>query len=111
MDDLRSGKATGIQNTKELMYVMKMDLLLMGEATERTDTVNTLDETRVNKVAQALDMTDANVQSMIQTVMQDLNDANDEADIHGGGNIRNVEEQEITLVKTDDPDGGYAPEE
>jgi len=82
LDKVNNGTAEGIRNARDLVEIMKMDLLLMGEATDRIDNTNTLDEIRVRKVAQALDLSNSTVQDMINTVMNSLNDANDEADSH-----------------------------
>lgn len=82
MGKVAVGKATGIRNAKDLVEVMKMDLLLMGEATERTDNVNTLDEVRVTKVSQAIDLEDPSVQAIIDTIMMAMNGANDAADMN-----------------------------
>lgn len=79
MERVRTGKAEGIRNAKDLVEVMKMDLLLLGEATERTDN-NSLDEMRVTRVAEALDLDDPNIQAMINSVMGALNEVNDQAD-------------------------------
>jgi hypothetical protein len=81
LDDVQNGKAEGIRNAKELVEVIKADLLLMGEATERTENANELDEIRVQKISQVLDVNDANIRSTMADILRTLNDANDEADI------------------------------
>jgi hypothetical protein len=81
VEDVHNGKADGIRTAKELVEVMKMDLLLMGEATERTDNVNDFDEVRVQKISQAVDLTSDTIRSTLATMLKTLNDANDEADI------------------------------
>jgi len=81
LEDVETGKAVGIRNAKDLVEVMKMDLLLMGEATERTENSNDFDEIRVQKISQAIDITDPAIKGMLQGVFETLNTANDEADI------------------------------
>lgn len=79
-DKLDKGEVEGIRNAKDLVEVMKMDLLLMGEVTDRTETVNELDEAKIFKVSQVIDEEDPNVQSIINDVLMALNGANDDAD-------------------------------
>jgi hypothetical protein len=74
------GEAEGIRNAKDLIEVMKMDLLLMGEATERTENMNTLDEAKIVKVSQIIDEDDPNVQKLMDDILFALNGANDDAD-------------------------------
>lgn len=81
LDDVETGKAVGIRNAKDLVEVMKMDLLLMGEATERTENSNDFDELRIQKISQAIDLTDPNIKSVLNTMLNTLNDINDEADV------------------------------
>lgn len=84
MDDYMSrvgtGEVDGIRNAEDLIEVMKMDLLLMGEATERTETNSTLDEAKVVKVSQVIDENDPNVQALMNDILMALNGANDDAD-------------------------------
>lgn len=80
LTEVKAGKVDGIRNAKDLVDVIKMDMLLLGEATERTEDVNSLDEIRVNKISQALDEADPAVQALINNVMTSLNSANDDAD-------------------------------
>ena len=79
-EDVKTGKAEGIRTAKEFVEVMKMDLLLMGEATERIDE-NSLDEVRVQKITQVLDVTNDTIRSTMANMLKTLNDVNDEADI------------------------------
>lgn len=74
------GEVEGIRNAKDLIEVMKMDLLLMGEATERTENIGTLDEAKVVKVSQIIDENDPNVQKLMDDILFALNGANDDAD-------------------------------
>ena len=80
-NDVQLGKADGIRNAKELVEVMKMDLLLMGDATERTENVNELDELRVQKISQVIDLNNDNIRKVLSDMVVTLNDTNDEADI------------------------------
>lgn len=75
-----TGEVEGIRNAKDLIEVMKMDLLLMGEATERTENLSTLDEAKIVKVSQVIDETDPNVQKLMDDILFALNGANDDAD-------------------------------
>lgn len=79
MDRVNMGEVDGIRNAKDLIEVMKMDLLLMGEATERTET-NTLDDAKIVRVSQIIDENDPNVKSLMDDILKALNGANDEAD-------------------------------
>jgi hypothetical protein len=83
MMDVSTGKAEGIRTAKELVEVIKADLLLMGEATDRTDTgTSPVDEIRIQQLSKALDGNDPNVQSVIESIFNALNNAND---IYGDG--------------------------
>lgn len=77
-EDVQNGKADGIRTAKELVEVMKMDLLLMGEATDRTEN-STPDEVRVNKITQMLDGNE-NLDTVLEDLMMTLNQANDDED-------------------------------
>lgn len=79
-DKVATGEAEGIRNAKDLIEVMKMDLLLMGEATERTENMSTLDEAKVVKVSQIIDEDDPNIQKLMDDILFALNGANDDAD-------------------------------
>lgn len=81
LEDVESGKAVGIRNAKDLVEVMKMDLLLMGEATERTENSADFDEIRVQKISQAIDLNDPAFKGIVSKMFSVLNEANDEADI------------------------------
>mgnify|MGYP001153065576 CR=1 FL=1 len=80
MEDVESGKATGIKNAKELVDVMKMDLLLMGEVTERSETNTVEEEVRINKLTQFIDANDENISKILSGMMDTLNEANDKLD-------------------------------
>jgi hypothetical protein len=81
LEDVQQGKAEGIRTAKEFVEVIKADLLLMGEATERTENSNDFDEIRVQKISQAIDLNSDSMRSTLATMLMTLNDANDEADI------------------------------
>lgn len=70
-DDVKQGKASGIRNAKELIDVMKMDLLLLGEVTERTEVNETESDKRIRDVAQAL-KEGKNVQSLAEGTVDSL---------------------------------------
>jgi len=78
--DVTSGKADGIRTAKELVEVIKLDLLLMGEATERTDTANPVDEAQVVRMSQMIDEDSPEVQAIMKTMFEALNGANDDLD-------------------------------
>jgi len=102
IQDVQAGKAEGIRNAKELVEVMKMDLLLMGEATERTDNTGTIDEVRVSKIAQFISEDDPAIQNLINQVLAGLNDANDEADVSSSLQTQEIVEQELARLSTDE---------
>jgi hypothetical protein len=79
-DRVASGEAEGIRHAKDLIEIMKMDLLLMGEATERTEQLGGLDEIKVVKATQAIDENDPAVQKLMSDILGALNNANDDAD-------------------------------
>lgn len=77
-DDIKTGKAEGIRNAKEFVEVIKADLLLLGEATERRDA--TSEEQRMLKVQSIIDVNDPNLDTLIKSMMEALNSANDDDD-------------------------------
>jgi hypothetical protein len=108
IQDVQAGKAEGIRNAKELVEVMKMDLLLMGEATERTDNTGTIDEVRVNRIAQFIPEDDPAIQNLINQVLMGLNDANDEADVNSSMEQQEIVQQELEKFSNDED---YSDEE
>ena len=80
MQGIVEGKVEGIRNAKELVEVIKADLLLMGEANDRTENNNAVDEVRIAKVQQALDENDPTVKNLMDEMLMLLNGANDEED-------------------------------
>lgn len=102
VQDVQAGKAEGIRNAKELVEVMKMDLLLMGEATERTDNTGTIDEIRVNRIAQFIPEDDPAIQNLINQVLMGLNDVNDEADVASSVQKQEIVAQELAKFNSED---------
>ncbi|QMV48355.1 hypothetical protein [Bacillus phage SPO1L4] len=80
LEDVAKGKADGIRNSKELVEVMKMEMLLLGEATERTESNSPEEEVRINKITQYLDVNNENVSDILAGLMDELNEANDALD-------------------------------
>lgn len=80
LEKVALGEVDGIRNAKELVEVIKMDLLLMGEATDRTENLNDLDELKIHKVSQIIDENDPNIKALMDEVMMTMNNANDDAD-------------------------------
>ncbi|WIT25983.1 hypothetical protein [Bacillus phage SPO1L1] len=80
MEDVAKGKADGIRNSKELVEVMKMEMLLLGEATERTDTNSPEEEVRISKITEYLDVNADDVKGILDGLMNQLNEANDSLD-------------------------------
>lgn len=80
MDDVMTGKADGIRNAKELVEVMKMEMLLLGEATERTEANSPEEELRINKITNFLDTNKEDVSEILSGLMEELNEANDALD-------------------------------
>lgn len=80
MEKVRAGATDGIRNARDLVEVMKMDLLLMGEATEKIET-DAASEVRINRISQAINLDDPNIQSLIADISSALNGANDDLDL------------------------------
>lgn len=80
MDDVQTGKAEGIRNAKELVEVMKMDMLLLGEATDRTEQNTSFDEIRINNLSQYIDEDNEDIQKLMNDMLMGLNNANDSED-------------------------------
>ncbi|MNI62452.1 hypothetical protein D3C73_1177760 [compost metagenome] len=78
MDKVAEGTVDGIRNAKDLVEVIKMDLLLGGEVTDRTE--NNIDEARVSKIAGAIDVNDPAMAQIMQDFFDRLNESNDEAE-------------------------------
>jgi hypothetical protein len=72
------GKAEGIRNAKDLVEVMKLDLLMAGDVTDRTETSTNVDEARVTKITKAIDLEDPAMANIMEQFFLDLNHANDE---------------------------------
>jgi hypothetical protein len=80
-EDLAQNKVEGIRNAKELAEIIKLDLLLMGDVTERTEQLSELDEVKINKVAELIDLDDPHISDLLANMMKELNKANDDADM------------------------------
>lgn len=80
MEDVPNGRAEGIRTAKELAEIIKLDLLLMGEATERNDNNNKFDDVVISRIASTIDTSDPAVQGLMENVLMVLNQANDEVD-------------------------------
>ena len=78
MKDVAKGEAKGIGSAKELVEVIKADLLLMGEATDITQTDSQIEQMRIQKLTQELDEDNPDVKSMIEGIFRSLNGANDD---------------------------------
>lgn len=76
MQDVESNKAEGIRNAKELVEVIKADMLLMGENTENIG-ANTVDEIRVQRLEESLDLNNPEVQALVSNIFNSYNDIND----------------------------------
>ena len=95
MQQVSEGKAQGIRTAKELVEVIKTDLLLLGEATERTENTDNIDEVRVQKLTRMMDENSDQVQAMMDSIFKTLNSTNDNIDDLGTV----VEEDEEDLYK------------
>ena len=82
MDRVAKGEVEGIRNAKDLVEVIKMDLVLMGEASDRTET-NTVDDDNVAKITKTIDPDDPRVASLMEDLLMKMNDSNDERDTNG----------------------------
>ena len=74
---LAKGEVEGIRNAKELVEVIKADLLLMGEATDRTESNNNLDEVRLQEIYSILDDSDIDMNDIIGNMFSKMNEIND----------------------------------
>jgi len=79
LENVKAGKAEGIQNAKQLSDLIKLDLLLLGEATERSE--NTLDEVKMTKLSQVVNASDPEVKKLMDNALMAINGVNDEAEI------------------------------
>lgn len=89
--DVQAGKASGIRNAKELTEIIKMDLLLLGEVTERTEVNETESDKRVKDIAAMLsqgqtpalgglsmDASTATPEQLLEEAMNHMNQYNDD---------------------------------
>lgn len=98
MEDVKAGTAKGITNARELVEVIKADLLL-SEGLD-TDEVDTPDEMRVHRLENALDINDPSMQKVIQTMMGEYNSANDAYSELARGKAIDVDAEGIADVET-----------
>lgn len=90
-EDVQNGKASGIRNAKELTEIIKMDLLLLGEVTERTEVNETESDKRVKDIAAMLskgispaleglpmDASSATPEQLLEEAMNKMNQYNDD---------------------------------
>lgn len=76
--EVSEGKMPGIRNAKDLIEVMKLDLLLMGEATERTDT--TADTIHLTRLEGIFNTEDSKVLEMLDGILEGIDSQNDDLD-------------------------------
>lgn len=80
-EDVVGGKAEGIRTAKELVEIIKLDLLLMGEATDRTENSNNpIDDAQLVKITSVIDETNPEIQALIDSMFKSLNEVNDNLD-------------------------------
>lgn len=106
--DVQDGKAEGIRNAKELVEVMKADLLMMGDPLMQSGGANqdddsnkgntAVEETRVAQIAQVMSVDDPNVQALMQKMFKSVNDSNDKAGALNPGQTANNAE-DTGLIK------------
>lgn len=78
MNKVSRGEAEGIRNAKELVEVIKADMLLLGEATDITETNTSMDDLRIRQVASIIDNSDPSVQGLMDELFAKMNGINDE---------------------------------
>lgn len=78
-EEVEINVATGIRNPKELAEIIKLDLLLMGEATEKTSNEITNDSDLL-RISNKLNMQDPDVIQLAQSLFDAMNEDNDEQD-------------------------------
>lgn len=94
-EDVGKGKADGIRTAKELIEVMKMDLILMGEVSDRTETVGEYDEVRMTQLTSMIDENDPEIQNLMDDMMSQLNSMNDNEDRINQGVNKPEDKEEI----------------
>lgn len=93
-EDVTSGKAEGIRTAKELVEVIKLDLLLMGEATDRTDNIsNPIDDAQITKITSMIDENNPEIQNLISSMFDSLNGVNDSLD------TSNIQDSERAILE------------
>lgn len=103
MADVQSGKAEGIRTARELVELIKTDMLLLGEATERTEELNAVDQLKIDRLTKVLDEDDPEVQAIMNSMFNALNGANDDYDKIGNKQVS--EQLEKSQTATEQPIG------
>lgn len=83
--DVKDGKVPGIRHARDLIEIMKLDLVLMGEADNISANADEYTETRMTQLNNAIDENDPNIQDIMDELMQNLNDMNDGEDVVNRG--------------------------
>lgn len=99
MADVQSGKAEGIRTARELVELIKTDMLLLGEATERTEEMNAVDQLKIDRLTKVLDEDDPEVQAIMNSMFDALNGANDDFDRIGDNKVA----EGIAKTMSEDP--------
>ncbi|MDP4225570.1 MAG: hypothetical protein Q8910_04225 [Bacteroidota bacterium] len=80
MSKVLNGEVEGIRHAKDLVELIKADLLLLGEATDRTENLSELEQTKVARIQEEIDIEDPAVLALVDKLTQALNGVNDDAD-------------------------------
>lgn len=83
MEDVQSGKAEGVRTAREFVDLIKTDMLLLGEVTERNEEISAIDQVKIDRLTSVLDEDSPEVQSIMDNMFEALNSANDEFDQAG----------------------------
>lgn len=98
MTDVQSGKAEGIRSARELVEIIKTDMLLLGEATERNEELSHIDQVRISKISSVLDENNPEVKAVLESLYQTMNQVNDEADfVPSRGQTEILEEDTLEI--------------
>lgn len=102
MDDVLKGKAEGVRTSKELVELIKVDMLLLGEVTERSEEISAIDQVKIQRMTQVLDENSPEAQSLIDSMYTALNESNDGFDRAGNESLAQgqvAEEENETTTK------------
>lgn len=105
-EDVKAGKAEGIRSAKELIEVMKADLLLRGDPLMMNTTSNednnvgnsTAEEMKIAQISQILSVDDPNVKVLMQRMFKAVNTANDTIGSEQDNSDRNSDDQDNGLI-------------